>query len=421
MADDAVSTGRLARRGARVVVVSASVGAGHVVAARAWAQRLEKAGFSVVHRDFLDALPSRIGHSMSRDYLGVLGRWPWLYGALFALCTRRAPAAVINRVLLGTLRRRLGRMVDPEAVAVLSTYPLASQVLGQLRASGALEVPVITFLTDFSVHHLWVSPQVDVHLALHSNTAEAARRLGARHAQVTGPVVPSGLSVVAPPDRCRARLAFGLPLEGCLALLVGGSWAVGEIEAAARDVAATGRAVPVVACGHNTLLRQRLQSLGVGVALGWVTDMPQLLRAVDVVVENAGGMTSLEAMAAGTPLITYRPIPGHGRANARALHDAGVSSWARDEDELARRLGELADGSLGERQRATARAMFDHDPMAWFAQVLRPDSPGAQTSPLVEQSSPRRRWRRVGLAAGAVAALVLGHSLVLTTVAELLR
>jgi UDP-N-acetylglucosamine:LPS N-acetylglucosamine transferase len=42
----------------------------------------------------------------------------------------------------------------------------------------------------------------------------------------------------------------------------------------------------------------------------------------DCVIQNAGGITSLEALAVGTPILTYRPIPGHGVTNAQALHRA---------------------------------------------------------------------------------------------------
>jgi processive 1,2-diacylglycerol beta-glucosyltransferase len=52
------------------------------------------------------------------------------------------------------------------------------------------------------------------------------------------------------------------------------------------------------------------------------------------VVQNAGGFTSLEALASGTPVITYRPIPGHGTSNADNLDRAGMVPWARTPDAL---------------------------------------------------------------------------------------
>ncbi len=43
--------------------------------------------------------------------------------------------------------------------------------------------------------------------------------------------------------------------------------------------------------------------------MGWVDDMHTLMQAVDLIVENAGGLTCQQALAAGLPTITYRPLP----------------------------------------------------------------------------------------------------------------
>jgi UDP-N-acetylglucosamine:LPS N-acetylglucosamine transferase len=62
--------------------------------------------------------------------------------------------------------------------------------------------------------------------------------------------------------------------------------------------------------------------------------MAGLVHASDVVVQNAGGLSSLEAISAGIPVLTYRSIPGHGEANAAALEAAGLAPWIRSERDL---------------------------------------------------------------------------------------
>jgi hypothetical protein len=58
----------------------------------------------------------------------------------------------------------------------------------------------------------------------------------------------------------------------------------------------------------------------------------------DCVVQNAGGFSSLEALASGQPVMTYRPLPGHGVANSLNLERAGLIPWARTTEELRRML-----------------------------------------------------------------------------------
>jgi UDP-N-acetylglucosamine:LPS N-acetylglucosamine transferase len=62
------------------------------------------------------------------------------------------------------------------------------------------------------------------------------------------------------------------------------------------------------------------------------------MRVADVLVHNAGGLTLTEALVSGLPAVTYRPIPGHGRANAEALDLGGLAPWARSAQELAEQM-----------------------------------------------------------------------------------
>lgn len=245
----------------------------------------------------------------------------------------------------------------------MSTYPGASRVLGNLRLDGRLTVPVLTYLTDFSVHPLWVADGVDVHLALHAVPAAQARAAGARDVRVCGPVADPRFHPVDAPERAAARARFGLPPTAPLALLVAGSWGVGPVREVARDLRDCGAAVPLVVCGRNETLADQLRADGIEHVHGWVDDMPGLMHAADVLVQNAGGLTSLEAFATGLPVASYGCIPGHGLTNAAALDEAGVAAWIRDPAQLKHVLSELIDGPRGLLQREAGLALFADEPL----------------------------------------------------------
>jgi UDP-N-acetylglucosamine:LPS N-acetylglucosamine transferase len=63
--------------------------------------------------------------------------------------------------------------------------------------------------------------------------------------------------------------------------------------------------------------------------------MADLIRACDVVVQNAGGLTTSEALASGVPVLTYRCLSGHGRRNAAVLSADGTVPWVRSPDDFA--------------------------------------------------------------------------------------
>jgi processive 1,2-diacylglycerol beta-glucosyltransferase len=308
-----------------IAVVSGSYGAGHDAAADALALRLREDGHVVRRLDVAEELPWRVGVLLRWLYFTQLRLLPGSWGSTLRWVDHPRVLAVVRRVL-GWLGRRLVREVSGAGL-VVSTHPFASQALGEARADGRLDVPVVTYLTDASVHPLWVHPAVDRHLAIHAVTAEQARALG-------------GVTTVVRPAVRRAARATTVPwpAERPVALLVGGSCGVGELADAALDVLATGVMTPVVACGTNQRLHDQLAAVPGVVALGWRDDLASLVGAADCVVQNAGGMTSLEALAAGTPTLTYRPIPGHGLTNAEALDRAGLVPWVVDADALERAL-----------------------------------------------------------------------------------
>jgi UDP-N-acetylglucosamine:LPS N-acetylglucosamine transferase len=320
----------------RVSIISASFGAGHDGAAAELGRRLAKEGWTVQRHDFVDLMPRRAGRLLRGLYRRQLTALPQTWGWLLALAGAERCAAGSARLTALADEATLAA-VGTGSAAVVSTYPLASQVLGRLRRQGRLGVPAITYLTDLSVHPLWVADGVDVHLALHDEAARQAKLHGAADVRIVEPAVAPAFSRPTalpepqqPPDPAADRARFGLPGTAPLALIVAGAWGVGAVERASADIAATGLAVPVVACGRNDALRRRLEHAGQAVALGWIDDMAGLMRTCQVVVQNAGGLSSLEALTAGVPVVTYRCLPGHGLSNAEALDRAGWVPWIRE-------------------------------------------------------------------------------------------
>ncbi|MGW4674400.1 glycosyltransferase [Streptomyces sp. NPDC004324] len=396
----------------RVAIVSASIGAGHDGAAAELARRLTDQGLVVDRFDLLDLLPARLGRLVRDGYHRMLVRAPWAYQRVYRSTERAGGGGPLARALLRTAEVRMLRALHPDTGAVVSTYPGASRVLGGLRLRGRLTAPVLTYLTDFSVHPLWVADGVDVHLAAHAVPAAQARAAGARDVRVCGPVVDPRFRPGGARERAAARARFGLPADAPLALLVAGSWGVGPVRQVASELRACDAAVPVVVCGRNEALAAQLRADGIEHAYGWVDDMPALMHAADVLVQNAGGLSSLEAFAVGLPVASYRCIPGHGLTNAAALDEAGAAVWIRDPDRLEDVLRDLIDGPQGPQRRTAGLALFaagpDGGPAAEIARVRRAGPAALPPRPAARRrgSAPRRLVATVVVACGLWACAV---------------
>lgn len=298
----------------RVAVVTGSYGAGHNSAAREIARVFRSAGCEVDLHDVVPLLPWRLGPVLRAAYYAQLRRRPESWGTLLRMLAPGRPAhGVVTRLL------EFASAPIIEAVRgydlVVTTHPFGSQALGYARIAGTLTAPAVTYLTDTSVHSLWVHPGVDLHLAIHEVAAIEARRLGGR-TQVVRPLLPLDAPPTPPQDCADPVASADLigHLRGPWVLVTGGSLGMGQLERTARDILALGPMTPVVLCG---------------------TDVRELMRASVCIVQNAGGFTSLEALASGAPVVTYRPLPGHGVANSLNLEAAGLIPWARSRADLA--------------------------------------------------------------------------------------
>jgi UDP-N-acetylglucosamine:LPS N-acetylglucosamine transferase len=335
--------------GRKILILSAGMGAGHDGVAAELARRLAAGGVEAEVVDVLRLLPLRLGSCLRWGYGAMIGSAPWLYAAIYKIffVSERAPSTSPLTVLAARRLRELVRSRAPEAV--VSTFHLAAQVAGHLRQRDRLPVPSVVVVTDFAAHRLWLHPGTDRYLCGDPASALAVAAATGRPAYLHAPLVR--------PEFLARRPAAGCPIgarEGERPVLVSaGSWGVGRVEATARVLAATGRYLPVVLCGRNDRLLRRLQHAGAGIALGWRDDMTDVFAAAYAMVDNAAGLTCREAFAAGVPVVSYRPIPGHGRDGALAMARAGLSLYARSPAELVEALDRL-DGT-SERAALVAR------------------------------------------------------------------
>ena len=344
------------------------MGAGHEGAARELARRVEARGGEAVVVDFLDAFPALLARVWRSFYLFQLRTMPESYESTYQLFYRHprlwGPFVRFERALSGA--RTLGWVERHRPDVVVSTYSFATLVVGQLREEGRITVPTVNFLTDFAVHPRAVHPAIDLNLAIHPVAAENARRQVEGRVLTPGPAVDPAFGPSAPTPAARAstRAWLGVSQDQPLVLIVAGSWGIGDIPGTVEPLVADGRFAVVTVCGHDEGLRRRLEERGWGRVLGWTDRMPELVAAADVVVENAGGLTSLEAFATGVPIVSYRPIPGHGRDNIASMRRAGVTTVPGSAEELVAAVARLArPGPERSAQLAAAAAMFSADPV----------------------------------------------------------
>jgi len=384
------------------------MGGGHDGAGRELLRRLRERGHHAQMVDFLAAFPLRMGWLVRFGYWLELRYAPWSYEATYRLWYKSRLVFQPLRALINLLtRRKMLRWVrEAEADVVVSTYPMASLVLGGARQKGKLRLPVATFITDFAVHPLWTHPGVDLHMCVHPQSAEAAAARSGRAATAPGPMVPERFHADLP-DRSAARQSLGFDDDENLVLVVAGAWGIGDVAKTFDTIVRSGRYTPLVVCGNNEQLRKKLAGRDGGHVLGWTDEMPTLMAAADVLVQNAGGLTCMEAFAAGLPVVRFEAIAGHGKDNAEQMADAGVAAYATHDDELFPVL-DRATSLAGRSMTAKGRAMFARDPADEVLDLAAAHAPAPVAKPAPRRVGVRRVTTGVAAIAATYAAFTAG-------------
>lgn len=331
----------------RVLILSASVGGGHNAAAAVIQSELRQAGHCACVVDGLALASPRLNRYFQWAYPWQLRYAPWLYDWQVRLSNGRRVARAVRWLCASLWSERLLDLVElTRPDLIVSTYPLMTAALGQLRTQGQLRCPCAAVVTDYGVHRLWTAPGIDLHLVVSGESARQAVDADGR-VEVMQPLVNPAYRVLRDREAARARL--DLPRRDFIALVVGGAWGIGDLEKIAADVVASG-VYTVVVCGRNAALASRLATRFTGLdtvrVLGWTDELPWYMAAADCLVQSAGGLTCLEAVAARLPIVLYCPIAGHGRLNAEAMERAGAAYWARSAGELQALLRAAADGDI---------------------------------------------------------------------------
>ncbi|GGW40039.1 MGDG synthase family glycosyltransferase [Streptomyces xantholiticus] len=362
----------------RFMVLSAGMGAGHDAVAGELARRLAAKGHEVLVRDVLALLPVGVGRALRSSYRFSVRHVPLLYAGVHALFLAPGETAEGDEAASGQRGRllemsplpalaegRLGALVrDWKPDAVVSTFHLAAQITGRMRDRGTLRVPSAVFVTDFAVHRGWLQPGNDLYLCVTASCAEAVRSATGARAAVSGPVVPPEFGRPAGPG------TTGPPGSRPTVLICTGAWGVGSGLTRTAQALADHGCLPALLCGRDERLRRRAAAVPGAVALGWVNDLPQRMASARLLIDNAAGQTAVQALAAGLPVVGYRPMAGHGATGVRAMSAEGVTASASSLGELLWWVDELLmPGPVRERQLARAAALFRDDAARFVAEL----------------------------------------------------
>jgi processive 1,2-diacylglycerol beta-glucosyltransferase len=364
----------------RILVLSASVGAGHLRAAQAVELALREVAPAAAVRnlDVLELTNAAFRRVYGKAYLDLVNRAPHMLGYFYDMLDQPSRSGKNRRdrfrLALEKLNlRKFIRLLETEPCdLVINTHFLPAEIIASLRKQNRLSVPQVTATTDFETHRLWVNQPCDHYFTATEEGAQYLSHWGVPRQDTTVTGIPIHPVFSKPRDRAECLARHGLAGDRPIVLQLSGGFGVGPIEKLYRALLDVEKPIELVTiAGKNAAVKAQLEAVKPPArhrthVLGFTDKIDELMAVADLVVSKPGGLTTSETLARGAVMVIVNPIPGQETRNSDFLLENGAAIKVNNIGTLAYKVGGLlADPARLARLKANAarlgrpRAAYD--------------------------------------------------------------
>ena len=151
---------------ARILILTASIGSGHMRAAEAIRAALaEHEQADTMHVDVVDFMArevSTVHYLMKRIYLTMLRFVPDLYDVFFRIAGKNTSGGIVRSAFAQVMVRTMGRIIKayaPDLIIATHPFPEGAAALWRMRHGGAFALAAL--LTDYALHAIWLVRGID--------------------------------------------------------------------------------------------------------------------------------------------------------------------------------------------------------------------------------------------------------------------
>ncbi|HTK37563.1 MAG TPA: glycosyltransferase [Pyrinomonadaceae bacterium] len=334
----------------RVLILSASVGNGHTIAAESLKKAFEIKHLAreIRHEDVLKFTNPLFRRLYGKAYIDLVNNIPevlgWMYDQLdepWKNEKRRLFFDKLNTQLFAKMVR------DYAPDCIVCTHFLPSEIVSDLKAKQKLDCPQAIVVTDFDMHALWLCRNYEHYFVALDETRAYLETLGFPSEKITVSGIPIDPVFSETKSKIAMREKYGLEPEIPTVILSLGGFGVGRIDTLFDALRTIRRPVQVLAMsGRNEELKRRLEitsriSEVRIIPIGYTKAMDEYMSASDLIVGKPGGLTTCEALAKGLGFVIVNPIPGQEERNSDHLLENGAAIRSNNPATLAYKIEQL--------------------------------------------------------------------------------
>ncbi|MDD9783712.1 glycosyltransferase [Priestia megaterium] len=335
----------------KVLILTASYGAGHFQTARALKEtiKLKKLDLEPLIVDITD-YKHRLVHNISRrifiegvtklpafyDYLYKKSRDPNHFSSFLKIAGRTGLWSVLE--LINEFRPSI----------VISTFPFAAGIMSYLKKHQLTSVPTLTIITDYTVHSIWIYPYTDQYIVESDIVQKGLIKYGVKEECIKVTGIPIHPKFSKPYKKKELKLKYGLKHHVPTILIMGGGCG---LISSHNKILTSLEECPfelqvIIICGHNKRIKKSLENSLVYSKhhikiMGFVDCIDELMAICDGMITKAGGITISEGLALDIPILLYKPLGGQEKDNTKFLIDSNIGTLIEDVHDLSNKIIEL--------------------------------------------------------------------------------
>ena len=233
--------------------------------------------------------------------------------------------------------RDISKEFKPDVI--INTFPILASL--KIKNSNGENIPVFNIVTDFYVHKLWLSEEID---KFYIATEELKEELQKLNIPVEKTVV-SGIPIREAFEEAESisMLYNKYNFKRGKKIVLINSGAFGVFKKVCIELCKDKNIQVAVVCGNNKTQKERLESLELKNlrVFGYIENIDDLYKISCCMITKSGGITLTEALSVQLPLIIIKPVPGQEKENALYFERKGAAIIANNSYQIINSTIEL--------------------------------------------------------------------------------
>lgn len=339
----------------RILILSATTGGGHMRAANALKEYiLSQSPDSVIKiSDTIQYISPLLNKAVTEGYVYMATKTPKMYGTVYKASDKNTALNKTVGMATNQLKKKLFPLVDDfKPDIIITTHAFATEIVTSLKNVGAINIPIISILTDFAVHKTYINEGVDAYILSSREMVDQMLERGVERVKLYPYGIPVKKEFFHDIDREKAFESEGLDPSIPTILIMAGSFGVTDVlKIYHKIVKSPCNFQIIVITGKNEKLYETFDRYLSKITLNntlvefdsiqkpkstslisrhakpskptrllyYTNEVEKYMHMADLIVTKPGGLTVSEAIATGLPMGIFKAIPGQEEQNADFL------------------------------------------------------------------------------------------------------